>query len=177
MKSYHLSCIASQVLPSKNRPKRWNEKMEKELKVQRGGEGGTRKSPSLPSSFCMPTAQQPEAREKMGWGIARNSYIKPKGLLELATKNLVGGFPGGSDGKESACNSGEPGSIPGLSKSPGEGNGNPFQYSGLENSMDIDRSLVGYSSWGCKNSDTTGWATLITFKYVCFWILLFSVGV
>ena len=110
--------------------------MEKELKVQRGGEGGTRKSPSLPSSFCMPTAQQPEAREKMGWGIARNSYIKPKGLLELATKNLVGGFPGGSDGKESACNSGEPGSIPGLSKSPGEGNGNPFQYSGLENSMD-----------------------------------------
>ena len=33
MKSYHLSCIASQVLPSKNRPKRWNEKMEKELKV------------------------------------------------------------------------------------------------------------------------------------------------
>ena len=54
MKSYHLSCIASQVLPSKNRPKRWNEKMEKELKVQRWGEGGTRNSPCLPSSFCMP---------------------------------------------------------------------------------------------------------------------------
>ena len=46
------------------------------------------------------------------------------------------GFPGGSVGKESACNAEEPGSIPGLGRSPGEGNGNPFQYSCLENSMD-----------------------------------------
>ena len=45
-------------------------------------------------------------------------------------------FPGGSDGKESACNAGDPGSIPGLGKSPGEGNGNPPQYCCLENSMD-----------------------------------------
>ena len=45
------------------------------------------------------------------------------------------GFPGGSDGKEPACNSGDLGSIPGLGKYPGEGNGNPFQYSSLENSM------------------------------------------
>ena len=37
------------------------------------------------------------------------------------------GFPGGSDGKESACNAGDPGSIPGLGRSPGEGNGNPLQ--------------------------------------------------
>ena len=44
-------------------------------------------------------------------------------------------FPGGSDGKETACNAGDPGSIPGLGKSPGEGNGNPLQYSCLENSM------------------------------------------
>ena len=43
------------------------------------------------------------------------------------------GFPGGSDGKESACNVGDPGSIPGLGRSPGEGNGNPFQYSCLGN--------------------------------------------
>ena len=48
----------------------------------------------------------------------------------------VMGFPGGSDGKESACNVGDPGSIPGLEKSPGERNGNPLQYSCLENSMD-----------------------------------------
>ena len=46
------------------------------------------------------------------------------------------GFPGDSAGKESACNAGDLGSVPGLGKSPGEGNGNPFQYSCLENSMD-----------------------------------------
>ena len=46
------------------------------------------------------------------------------------------GFPCGSAGKESACNEGDPGSIPGLGRSPGEGNGYPLQYSGLENSME-----------------------------------------
>ena len=45
-------------------------------------------------------------------------------------------FPGGSDGKESACNAGGLGSIPGLGRSPEERNGNPLQYSCLENSMD-----------------------------------------
>ena len=42
----------------------------------------------------------------------------------------------GSDGKKSACNAGDPGSIPGLGRYPGEGKGYPLQYSGLENSMD-----------------------------------------
>ena len=46
------------------------------------------------------------------------------------------GFPGGSSGKESAHNVGDLGSILGLGRSPGEGKGSPFQYSGLENSMD-----------------------------------------
>ena len=46
------------------------------------------------------------------------------------------GFSGGSDSKESACNAGEPGLIPGSARSPGEGNGNPLQYSCLENPMD-----------------------------------------
>jgi len=46
------------------------------------------------------------------------------------------GFPGGLDGKEPACNAGDLGSILGLGRSPGAGNGNPLQYSGLENSMD-----------------------------------------
>ena len=45
------------------------------------------------------------------------------------------GFPGSPDGKESTCNAGDPGSIPGWGRSPGEGNGNPLQYC-LENSMD-----------------------------------------
>ena len=45
-------------------------------------------------------------------------------------------FPGGSDGKAFACNKGDPGSIPELGRSPGEGNGNPLQYSCLENHTD-----------------------------------------
>ena len=45
-------------------------------------------------------------------------------------------MPGGSDGKESACNVRDLGSIPGLGRSPGEGHGNPLQYSCLENPMD-----------------------------------------
>ena len=46
------------------------------------------------------------------------------------------GFASGSDGKESACNVGNLGSLPGLGRSPGEGNGNPLQYSGRESPMD-----------------------------------------
>ena len=46
-------------------------------------------------------------------------------------------FPGGSDGKESACNVGDLGSIPGLGRSPGEEKGYQLQYSGLKNSMDF----------------------------------------
>ena len=49
-------------------------------------------------------------------------------------------FPGGSDGKTSACNAGDPGSTPGLGRSPGEGNGNLLQYSRLENPMDTGAS-------------------------------------
>ena len=52
-------------------------------------------------------------------------------------KNKVGAvFSGGSDGKASVCNAGDPGSIPGLGRSPGEGNGSPLQHSCLENTMD-----------------------------------------
>ena len=57
-----------------------------------------------------------------GWGWDLNSSRKD--------------FPGGSEVKVSACNAGDPGSIPGSRKSPGEGNGNPLQYSCLENPME-----------------------------------------
>ena len=63
-------------------------------------------------------------------------------------------FPGGSDGKESACTAGDLGSIPGLGRSPGGGHGNPLQHSCLENPHG-QRSLAGYSPWGRKESDTT----------------------
>ena len=62
-------------------------------------------------------------------------------------------FPGGLDSKESACNTGYQGSIPGLARSPGGGHGNPLQYSCLENPHG-QRSLTGYSPWGCKESNT-----------------------
>ena len=55
--------------------------------------------------------------------------------------------------KNLSVNTGDLGLIPGSGKSPGEGNGTPLQYSCLEKSM--DRSLVGYNPWGCKESDTT----------------------
>ena len=60
------------------------------------------------------------------------------------------GFPGGSDGKESACNVGDLSLIPGLGRSPGGGHGNPLQYSCLEYGQ---RSLEGYNPWGHKELD------------------------
>ena len=57
-------------------------------------------------------------------------------ILSLFTQLMKIYFPGGSEGETSACNAGDPGSIPRLGRSPGEGNGYLLQYSGLENSMD-----------------------------------------
>ena len=68
------------------------------------------------------------------------------------------GFPGGSDGKESACSAGDPGLIPELGRFSGEGNGYPPQYSCLENEQS---SLVGYSPWRCEELDMTERLTLI----------------
>ena len=56
-------------------------------------------------------------------------------VLFLLSHRILG-FPGSSDGKETACSAGDLGSIPGVGRSPGEGNGNPLQYSGLENPTD-----------------------------------------
>ena len=68
-------------------------------------------------------------------------------FTNIMINHNIGGFPGGSDDKESACNVGDQGSIPGSGRSPGEGNGNPLQYSCLENPMDGGR-LAGYTPWG-----------------------------
>ena len=69
------------------------------------------------------------------------------------------GFPGGSDGKESACSAGDPSLIPGSGRPPGEGNGNPLQYSCLENSWTEE---PGRLQRGRKEADitevvNTGW--------------------
>ena len=68
----------------------------------------------------------------------------------LITNNNNNGFPGSSDGKESACNAGYPNSVPGLGRSPGEGNGNPLQCSCLEDP-------IGRGAWRATiaESDTT----------------------
>ena len=68
--------------------------------------------------------------------------------------NITDPVPVGSDGKESACNKGDLGSILGLGRSPGGGYGNPLQSSCLEN-LHGQRNLAGYSPWGCKESDMT----------------------
>ena len=65
-----------------------------------------------------------------------NFTLKFQQLWYLGHHLTNPGFPCGSAGKESACNMGDLGSIPGLGRSPGEGKGYPLQYSGLENSMD-----------------------------------------
>ena len=64
------------------------------------------------------------------------------------------GFPGSSDGKESACTAGDPGSMPGLGRFSGEGNGKPTPMF-LPGESHGQRSLVGYSPWGRKELDMT----------------------
>ena len=99
------------------------------------------------------------------------------GFLVLISRYLFFplGFPGGSDRKESACDEGGPGSIPGWGRSPGQGNGNPLQYSCLENSHG-QRSLVG---WSLKSmvSKRVGhdWATN-TFSLYGFSVVDFTEG-
>ena len=71
------------------------------------------------------------------------------------------GLPCGSAGKESACNMGDLGSIPGLRRSPGEGKGYPFRYSGLENSIDcivhgVAKNQTQLSDTSLGNNDTSG---------------------
>ena len=89
--------------------------------------------------------------------------------IDFIFRFLTYGFPCGSAGKESACNAGDLGTIPGLWRSPGERKGYPLQYSGLENSMD--------SPWGCKESDMTEWLSLKKNYFILAWTgLLRSVG-
>ena len=67
---------------------------------------------------------------------------------------LKSSSPGGSDGKESTCKAGDLSSIPGLGRSPGEGNGNPLHYSCLENSMDRG------AWWATVHGVTKSWTQL-----------------
>ena len=109
------------------------------------------------------------------------------------------GFPGGSDGRESACHAADLSSIPRLLRAPGEGNGNPLLYSCLENFMDREPGRL-HIPWGPKEPDTfKDWLTLeeergmgktsprpeanqahliksdSCFPFACFWGCFFSI--
>ena len=90
------------------------------------------------------------------WGTIIDRWLSFKGKLGTPFRNHPWslGFPGGSDGKESACHAGDLGLIPGLERSPGGGHGNPLQYSCLEIPHG-QRSLVSYCPWGRRESDMT----------------------
>ena len=74
------------------------------------------------------------------------------------------GFPGGSEGTASAYNAGGLGSIPGSGRSPGEGNGSPLQYSGLENAMDRG-AWWATVHWVAKSRTRLSDSTLATFMW------------
>ena len=71
---------------------------------------------------------------------SRNNESIQNGKEEVKLLLYANGFPGSLEGEASACNAGDPGSIPGSGRFPGEGNGNPLQYSCLENPMDVGAS-------------------------------------
>ena len=112
-----------------------------------------------------------EQRDKL-WGYGRNlgrcdallsTMLQKKIEWLYSRKALKIEFSGGSDGKESACNAGDPGSMLGSKRSPGEGYDNPFQYSCLEDSMDrgawwatvygVTKSRAGLSNWHLRFQD------------------------
>ena len=90
--------------------------------------------PHLQNGVCSPGAWA--LSHSHGWWVMRQD--SPGALFVLKGRRFgeESGFSGGSDGKEPTCNAGDPGSISGLGRSPGEGNGHPLQYSGLENPID-----------------------------------------
>ena len=83
------------------------------------------------------------------WGLKESDTTE---RLHFHGPDTALGFPDSSVGKESACNAGNPGLIPGLERSTGEGNGNPLQYSHLENS--VDRGAWRATVHGGTNSQT-----------------------
>ena len=81
-------------------------------------------------------------------------FVSLQRPLQILISCSVAGFPGGSEVKVSAWNAGDPGLIPGLGRSPGEGNDNPLQYSCLENPME------GGAWWATVHGVTRSWTQL-----------------
>ena len=83
------------------------------------------------------------------------------------------GFLGGSNRKEPACNAGDPGSIPGLGRSSGEGNGNPLQYSCLENPMDGGARWATVHKCHIRSSHCRGGFLNLGTTDILVWVILF----
>ena len=105
--------------------------------------------------FCLDNCMDRGAWWAVVYGVAQ-SWTRLKRLSSSS-------FPGGSEGKASACNVGDPGSIPGLGTSPGEGNGNPLQYSCLENPVD------GGAWWATVHGVAKSWTRLSDFTFFLFY--------
>ena len=88
----------------------------------------------LPAGFLLASAPSPTPLQRKLSRLSIWHWI-PTAQKYLWPPNAYVGFLDGSDGKESACSAGDPGLIPGSGRAPGEGNGNPVQYSCLQNSM------------------------------------------
>ena len=89
--------------------------------------------------------------------------VRHKNCCPSSAPCMLSGSPGSSDGKESACNVGDLGLIPGLGRSPGEGNSYTLQYCCLENSKDRG-DLEAYNPWGCRFR--YDWATFTSLHFI-----------
>ena len=107
----------------------------------------------LPSRLTPPSPSGMRASELFPWDI----YVSVKVIIYffwyIVRVDIIKSFPGGSNSKESTCNEGDQGLIPGLGRSSGGGNGKPFQYSCLENSM--DKGACQAIVHGVANSQTS----------------------
>ena len=127
-----------------------------------------------PNSFFRTAQMSPSSKILFSWRF----YQAIGGVPQLSLKSLFVSllcFPDSSDSKASSCNAGDPGSIPGLGRSRGEGNGNPVQYFCLENPMDGEawQAIVH----GVVELDTTEQLTPSQFLFNCivsFFCLQFS---
>ena len=137
---YHSTCIINSCELQKPLWKKlqWNTTTSLTGTVYEGGSWGL----ALLYNLTSVVLTQTQTYVKISWAIylgpmylTWSRFNKPE-LEKVWPREWPRGFSGGSDGKESACNAGDPGLIPGLGRSPGEGNGNPLQYSCQENPME-----------------------------------------
>ena len=114
----------------------------------------------------IPWTEEPSWLQSMGSQRIGHDWATQHSINEICF--IFFGFPGGSAGKESTCNAGDLGSIPGLGRFPGEGNGNPLHYSCLKNPLEC-------INHGITESDMTEQISLLLTEIVCMLWLKFII--